>query len=277
MHAGATGGGYTLDVGVKTYVSIERMGSKSNSIIDENDAKTTQTAVRVLLKRARISGVKVRIRQDVEVPVGYGFGASAAASLSAVFAVSSALRLGLKREEIAFCAHMAEIQCSTGLGTVSAIYKEGGAGLITKPGAPGIAEFVKLENPRDIRIVAVCLSPMEKKKIIFSKNMRNKINSYGMECLKRVLEKKTVEELALAGEYFTEKVGLATQELKKIMKRTKEAGALSASQNMVGQAMHALVYVDNIRKVRRSLEELNVQTMEFGIGEKGARILLEGN
>ncbi len=272
MHAGATGGGYTLDAGVTTYVSIEMTGPKSNSIIDDNDAKTTQTAVRVLLERAGISGATVRIRQKVQVPVGYGFGASAAASLSAVFAVSSALGLEWRREEIALCAHMAEIQCSTGLGTVSAIYKEGGAGLITKPGAPGIAEFVKLGKPRDIKIVAVCLSPMEKKKIILSKNMRNKINSYGRKCLQRVLEKKTIEELALAGEYFTEKVGLATQELKKLMKRTREAGALSASQNMIGQAMHALVYVDKIRKVKRSLEGLNIQTMEFGIGETGARI-----
>jgi pantoate kinase len=260
-----------LQDGVITKVLVE--SGKGLNIKIEGDgkrAKTTKRAIEILLEKAGITGKTIFVSQEVRVPVGYGFGASAAASLSAVLATSSALGLNWKREEVALCAHMAEIQCSTGLGTVSAIYRAGEAGVITKPGGPGIAEFVKVKT-EGLRILTVCIRPMEKKHVIFSDKKRRLVNIYGKECLERLIQRMTIDELASCGEYFTERVGIASRELKKIIKKAKEAGAAFASQNMIGEAMHALVFSDSVEKVKKSLESYNVK--EFLIGKSGAKLI----
>ena len=70
---------------------------------------------------------EIIVEHHVEVPLGAGFGTSGAAALSLALALNEALSLGLSKIEAAQLAHVAEVECKTGLGTVIA-ETFGGAG-----------------------------------------------------------------------------------------------------------------------------------------------------
>ena len=51
---------------------------------------------------------------------------------------------------------------------------------------------------------------------------------------------------------FSEKAGLATDNVRQLVKLAKKAGAVGAAQNMIGEAVHALVLKENVEAGGRS-------------------------
>ena len=78
----------------------------------------------------------VTVNHRVDVPIGAGFGSSAAGALTTSLALSNALDLHLTYNQLGRIAHVAEVQCKTGLGTVGPLML-GGCVLTVEPGAPG--------------------------------------------------------------------------------------------------------------------------------------------
>jgi pantoate kinase len=272
LHAGATGGGYILSRGAVSKVTA--LGSAQSSAIEtvvngdpRYDARTTREALHLLMK-ARGAKARLRVEQRVDVPIGFGFGASAASAFSAVLAASAALDFELPREEIAMFAHKAEIIQQTGFGTVSAISSGIGAGFIYRPGAPGVARFTKLKAPSGIRIVTASLAPMQLKGLLSSRRKIALVNKLGEESLRRVMAKPTLERMAAEGEWFTRKLGITIPEVASLIRLAKKAGATHASQNMIGQAMHAIVPLRRTEAVVRALSgstlEPRVDVLEIG-------------
>lgn len=257
---GATGGGYMLSKGVRSRATVDPAPSGpavlKSVVVDGDasyDARTTRTAAEMLLRASGVSGLSVRLEQSVEVPVGHGFGASAASALSAVNAMASALSLRMSAAHVAYFAHAADIVCRTGLGTVSVIYRYGGAGIIVKPGAPGIAEVKRVDVPRGIRIVTASLAPYTKSLVLSAPEMRERVNRLGREALLRAGD-LTLESLVRAGEVFSDSLGLESPPLKRLIKLARTNGAVGASQNMVGHAVHAVVPEEFSEKVARALQ-----------------------
>jgi pantoate kinase len=256
-HTGATGGGYMLSSGVLTTARVVRGAKVAGLRVVVNgdpwyEAATTRTAVELLVDAAGERGCSIDLDQVVGVPIGHGFGASAASALSAVMAVASALSLGLDRDEVAYFAHAADIICRTGLGTVSVIYKYGGAGVIVKAGAPGIAKVLRVRVPRGVRIVTASLAPYEKGLLLSSPAMTAKVNRLGSEAIKMASD-LTLESLVRAGESFSEGLGIASPQVRRLARTAKTAGALGASQNMVGHAIHAVVLEGDVKRVASAL------------------------
>ncbi|MGD0637859.1 MAG: hypothetical protein ABSA72_07455, partial [Nitrososphaerales archaeon] len=256
-HTGATGGGYMLSSGVMTTARVVRRSRVPGLRVVVNgdpwyEAATTRTAVELLVEAAGERGCRIDLDQVVGVPIGHGFGASAASSLSAVMAVASALSLDLDRDEVAYFAHAADILCRTGLGTVSVIYKHGGAGVIVKAGAPGIAEVLRVRVPRGVRIVTASLAPYEKGLLLSSPEMTAKVNRLGFEAI-RMASDLSLESLVRAGEAFSEALGIGSSEVRHLARTAKAAGALGASQNMVGHAIHAVVLEGDAERVASAL------------------------
>ena len=241
-------------------------------------ARTTRQALRLLMKSAR-KNAKLRVEQQVDIPIGFGFGASAASALSAVLAASAALDLKLGKEEIARFAHDAEIIQRTGLGTVSAVYDGLGAGFVYEPGAPGIAKFRNVRAPAAIKIVTASLAPLRLKGLLSSPRKVATVNKFGDQALRAVLAEPTLDRMAKEGEVFTRKMGIVNEDVASLIRTAKRAGATYASQNMVGEAMHAIVPVRRASKVAaamdRSSPSARVDVLELGRVKAGVISIAE--
>ena len=51
---------------------------------------------------------------------------------------------------------------------------------------------------------------------------------------------------------FSEKAGFATENIRQLVKLAKKAGAVGAAQNMIGEAVHAVVLEENAEAGGRS-------------------------
>lgn len=257
-HVGATGGGFTLSKGVFTRVAVfdgsneRRIRIKVNG--DSNyRATTTRRAIELLVDSAGLTFSSAEVEQLVEVPIGYGFGTSAASALSAVLAISSALGLSLSKKRVAYYAHAADMICQTGLGTVSSIWNHSGAGVIVKAGAPGVAKVVNVAVPRGLRVVVGLLAPFRKSDVLSSRLLRKRVNRYGEPAVSSVARNPTLHNLAREGEHFADMLDLATPEIRRLVRLSLENGAVSASQNMIGQAVHALVDEDKADEMAEAI------------------------
>jgi pantoate kinase len=277
--AGATGGGFTLSKGVYTSAWVVRSSSRAVSVAVNGNANypadTTKKAVELLLDAAGGHPQLVELVQTVEVPIKAGFGSSSASALSAVMAVASALELPFNKEEVASFAHRAEIVRHTGLGTISSTYNHSGAAVITRAGGPGVAKIMRVEVPHEFRVVTAFLS-LKKGHLLASTRMRNKVNRLGEIALDRASDLR-LESLLAAGHSFAEDLGLMTQAIKMLVAVSLEKGAIGASQNMIGNAMHAVVRDEDVEKVSWALQSASkaAKVDSFRIGGRTARVLKE--
>jgi pantoate kinase len=279
-NVGATGGGFTLSEGVHTRVTVVR-GSETRRVtirVNGNPrykATTTRLALRMLVDSSNARFSSMYVDQVVGVPIGYGFGASAASALSAVLAAASALEVGSSRERIAYFAHAAEIICQTGLGTVSSTYRNTGAGVITKAGAPGTAEFLRVATPASMRVVTASFAVYKKSDLLLSPSLRDRVNRLGGEALRSVLRKPSIRSLVSAGEKFSAGLGLQTRSIRELLDIAKSKGVLGASQNMVGYSVHAVAPRDTCDAVASAFAShaLRPRVDIFRIGARPTMVL----
>lgn len=277
--AGATGGGFTLSKGVYTHAWVVKSSSQAISVAVNGNANypadTTKKAVELLLEAAGGSPRLVELVQTVEVPIKAGFGSSSASALSAVMAVASALELPFSKEEVASFAHRAEILRHTGLGTISSTYNHSGAAVITKAGGPGIARVVRVQVPTGFRVVTAFLS-LKRGHLLSSTRMRNKVNRLGEAALEQASDFK-LKSLLAAGHEFAEGLGLMSQAVRTLVAVSLDEGAVGASQNMLGNAMHAVVRDKDVEKVFAALQSTSKAAKVdcFHIGGRTARVLTE--
>jgi pantoate kinase len=283
-HAGATGGGFTLSRGVQTQAWIVRGASRAISVAVNGDADypadTTRTAVELLLDEIGSPPLVVQLVQRVDIPIRAGFGSSSASALSAVMAVASALDLRRSPEEVASFAHMAEIVRHTGLGTVSSTYDHSGAGVVVRPGGPGVSKVVAVKVPRTCRVVTAALLSInrnkEQKALIASRRMRNKVNRLGEIALESASDYR-LESLLAAGHEFAQGLGLMTRAIQTLVAVSLSKGAIGASQNMIANAMHAVVAAEDVEEVTLALRSASKAAVvdSYGIGGKRAKVLKE--
>jgi pantoate kinase len=142
---GSRGAGVSLTHGVTTRVSIQKSPKTFVNIgINGNITKSAEVSehvIKTFLSRIEENYI-VSVEHTVTIPIGSGYGTSGAGALSLALALNKVFNLGLTRIEAAQVAHIAEVKCKTGLGTVIA-ETYGGLEIRTKPGAPGIGEIKK--------------------------------------------------------------------------------------------------------------------------------------
>jgi pantoate kinase len=277
--AGATGGGYMLSKGVVSRATLTPDGPGTVAVVVDGNARyraaTTKKAIQLLLGDHPLEMGRLLVEQWMQVPVGGGFGASAAAAVSAVYAVAAVIGCSEPKSALAAYAHRAEILQQTGLGTVSVIYDGTGAGAIFEPGEPGVARFLNVEVPGDLRIVTAFIAPFVKKDALSSRKLSDKINKLGAASLRRFMSSPTIDSLAEEGERFSRSLGLETPEVKRLLSAAKEAGAAYASQNMIGFAVHALASLDDSGRVAARMSELGprVRVDRFSVSSARAGVI----
>lgn len=274
---GARGGGFGIQKGVTTEVLTSK--AKTNNIrvfINEKnapEAETTKTVVQMLLEKSNETYMVV-VRHNVEVPIGAGFGSSAAGALGTALALSKALGLNLTYNQLGKIAHIAEIKCKTGLGTVGPLML-GGCILTIEPGAPGIALIDRIPISTDYAIVAGVFGPTPTKEVLSSPEKRLAVNKWGRKTLEKILSEPSLENFLACCRDFAEKTGFMTERLRKLLRLADKAGAIGAAQNMVGEAVHALTTWENAGNVVQAFKDVLPQEkiLAARVDVQGARLI----
>jgi pantoate kinase len=275
---GAIGGGFGLTKGVYTTLTAEQAEKTSVTVAingQPSTAKTTRHVIDALLSLTN-KKYSVTVEHQIEVPVGMGFGTSAGGALTAGLALKEALCLPLTYNQIGQAAHIAEIQCLTGLGTVSSLTFGGGLILVVRAGAPGICKIDRIPIPPNYQIVVGYYKEhISKKSVLASPEKKREINGWGRKALKAILKTPTLENFLGCCWDFSQNAGFATDDLCKLVDAAKRAGAVGAAQNMIGEAVHAVVDEENALVVAEAFKRTLPSDQVFisGIDFQGARLI----
>ena len=276
-HVGARGGGFGLQKGVLTTVSVSE-ATKSCIRVYINgklapEAETTRTALQMLLEKTEGS-YDVVAEHSVEVPIGAGFGTSAAGTLTACLAFSKVLEVPLTLNQIGKIAHVAEVICKTGLGTVGPLMV-GGCVLTVEPGAPGISVIDRIPLRPEYIVVTGVFGPMSTQQVLSSQKKRYEVNLYGRKTLEAIMAEPTVENFLECCWDFAKKAGFATERVSQLVHLADKAGVIGAAQNMIGEAVHAVTYEENAGKIAEAFKQLlpNENILVTKIDLQGARLV----
>jgi pantoate kinase len=273
---GARGGGFALNKGVSTEVIVAEAEEKRVQVFINGEfcpeAETTKSVVEMLIAKVSANH-HIKVIHSVEVPIGAGFGSSAAGALGVALALSKVLGLHLTHNQLGRVAHVAEVKCRTGLGTVGPLLF-GGCGLTLEPGAPGYARLDRIPVSPDHRIVAGTFRPYPTKEMLASQEKRKIINEWGRKTLQKILAEPSLENFMGACKQFAVGTGFATERVQKLIELSEKAGAIGAAQNMLGEAVHALVTVDKMGSVHEAFKKLlpEEKIIIANIDLQGARI-----
>jgi pantoate kinase len=277
LRIGAKGGGIGLVKGVTTRVSAT--ASDENRIdvfIDGREAPyalTTRMVTNRLLKLTS-DHYRIRIEHRVEAPIGAGFGTSAAGAVSCGLALSSAVGLRVSFNRVMQEAHAAEVLCHTGLGTVEGM-AGGGLVLVVKSGAVGYGLVDRIPIPEGLKVVAGCFRPIDKKTVLLAPEKHETINTLARTTMRRIRSYPTLENFLRSCKCFALDSGLASDRCRELIEAAETAGAVGASQNMIGEAVHAVTTRRNLEAVREAFlgflpeEKIIISDVEFC----GARLL----
>jgi pantoate kinase len=276
---GAIGGGFGLQRGVLTKVTAQE--AQKNSIyvlINSKPAQEAKTTIRVIETLLSKTNTKytVTVEHEIGVPIGAGFGTSAGGALTAGLAFREAVELPLTYNQIGKIAHVAEIQCQTGLGTVSSLSFSGGCVLVVEPGAPGICQIDRIPITPDYMVVAGYLkSTIPKETVLASPQKKKEINGYGKKTLKAILDKPSLENFLDCCWEFSQKAGFTTEKVSQLVKFANKAGAVGATQNMIGEAVHAVVNEETANSVAEAFKQVlpSQQVLISEIDFQGARLI----
>lgn len=278
QQVGARGGGFGIKCGVHTKVTLEEAAVNSLRVFINSqptvEAKTTENVIKTLLNQTS-GNYNVTVEHQIAVPIGMGFGTSAGGALTAGLAFREALAMPLTYNQIGKIAHISEIQCQTGLGTVSSLTVGGGLILVTEPGAPGICQIDRIPISPDYVIVAGFYNSKIPKNVLSSPERKVQINRYGKKALKQILAEPTLENFLVSCWNFAQKAGFTTENIRQLVNLAKKAGAVGATQNMIGEAVHAVVLEEKALSVTEAFKQVlpNEQIITTKIDFQGARLV----
>ncbi len=256
-----------VEKSAKTSVKIMINGDVTNSSL------VSEYVVNAFLSRIEES-YEVLVEHDVEVPIGCGFGSSGAGALSLALALNKVLNLNLSRLEAAQVAHIAEVECKTGLGTVIA-ETFGGLEIRVKPGGPGVGDIKSIPIKQDYVVACLNLGSISTKSILTEETFRQRIDEFGGNLVYELVRHATTDNFMEFSRKFAEHIGLISKRLRAVLEETDSAG-LICSIAMLGETVFSVVKRDQVEEIheifnKHAPSERNVITAEIDF--QGARLL----
>jgi pantoate kinase len=274
---GSRGAGVSIEHGVTTRVGIERSTRKSFKIMMNGriirSAKVSESVINTFFHHIK-ENYRITVKYEAKIPIGCGFGSSGAGALSLALALNEAFNLGLSPTEVAQIAHIAEVKCKTGLGSVIA-ETFGGLEIRVKPGAPGIGKIKHIPISRDYVVVCLNFGPILTKKILTSEEFSQRINKLGGKFVVELVKQPSLSNFMKLSRNFAESVGLISERMRKVFEDTDNIG-LICSMPMFGECVFSLVKHDVIEEILKifykhasSKHDIIVAKIDF----EGARLL----
>ena len=278
LRVGSTGAGVCLSLGVKTTVKFRRAPESHVKVrINDHASHAAQVSKRVadkfLSRFSEMRNHQIIVEHHVDTPIGAGFGTSGAAALSLALALNEAFGLGMPKTEAAQFAHIAEIECKTGLGTVIA-ETFGGLEIRIKPGAPGIGEAKTLPVPQNTVVACLAFGALSTKKFLTDRTTRTRINRHGSKLIDELVQKPTIVNFMKLSRQFAEHVGLITEKVRSVLDETDQTNIV-CSMPMFGDSVFTVTCEEDVGKIRRIFHEHGPegQTIVSRVDTEGARLV----
>jgi len=277
LFKGSRGAGVSLTKGVKTTVRTRKSPKKNIEIkINGRLTEAAQVSSSVAHSFLSIAGANYRvlIEHDVGIPIGCGLGSSGAGALGLAFALNEALGLGLTKIEVAQAAHVAEVKCKTGLGTVIAELS-GGLEIRVKPGAPGIGEVKHVKVVGDYVVVCLPFGPMSTKKALTDPKLRRLINKHGGKLVEELVAQPSLGRFLELSRSFAEKTMLISERVRKVLTDVDNHG-FASSMAIFGETVFSLVRqneAEELMRIFRKHAQGQHDIINAEIDFTGARIL----
>ncbi len=230
VESGSLGAGVCLEDGVVAEVALQ----DETRVTMEGEPFRSAPLVDALLE---LTSEPLWVDLHLDVPLGAGFGASGASILAALSAANHMLGLSLTCNEIATMAHRAEVVGRTGLGDVAA-QVTGGVVLRIKEGIPPHGRVVQIPT-KSVPVSWACFGEISTAAVLENVAVRKRILRAGRSCLKKLLDRPTLENFMLESRRFTEEVGLAGESVVDAIE-TAEASGVVAAQAMLGDTVFAI-------------------------------------
>lgn len=264
--AGSKGAGVVLDKGVYTTVKLREGDGVSVKLNGEIcDCPVTKAAVEDVLGPSH-EKFSVEVFHESELPMKYGFGISGAGAFGSTLAINRALGLDLTLNQCGAIAHRAEVINRTGLGDVIA-QSVGGLVIRTEPGAPGTGKTDQIFS--DKRIVTFIVGEeMDTKSILLDRTKKARINTFGRECLIKLLKKPTPENFLELSRNFAINTKLIDKKVHTAVSALEKEG-ISSSMSMLGNTVFTLT-----SDPKRVAEHLDFPYTIADIDYIGARIMV---
>jgi pantoate kinase len=151
----------------------------------------------------------------------------------------------------------------------------GGCILTVEPGGPGIGIIDRIPIASGYSVVTGTFGPTPTKQVLSSHEKRREVNRWGKKTLDLILEEPSVENFLRRSWEFAEKTGFVTERVRRLVRLAEGAGVVGAAQNMVGEAVHAVVHEKDSESVvdafKQELPEEKV--LESKIDFQGARLI----
>lgn len=253
---GSRGSGVSISQGVYTKASAEPSENIEFEIfmngIKTNNAFVSENVLNKYLPLIR-TPYRIVIEHTVETPFGSGFGSSGGGALSLSLALNEVLETKMSFIKAAQIAHVAEIECKTGLGTVFAALIAG-FGVLNKPGGPGFGEAIKYKNSKDLRLVYTHFGPIETKLALSDPIIRKKINDIGGNFVDQIYLDQRPDLFMELARKFTNHVGMTTDNLKKVFSAADKA-KVPVAMAMFGEVAFSLIEKSRAEEVAQVFEE----------------------
>jgi pantoate kinase len=275
LYVGSTGAGVSLSLGAKTTVKIKEgkgCGLRVN-INQVSQGQVSRYIVNAFLSRLGEVKTEVVVEHQIEVPIGVGLGTSGAAALSLALALNEALCLNMPRTEAAQLAHVAEIKCKTGLGTVIA-ETYGGLEVRVKPGAPGIGEIKNLPVPENALVACHVFGPLFTRKLLSNSEILTRINTFRDDLATELTETSGINSFMKISREFAEHVGLITKKVRVLLDAAEKVDVV-CSMPMFGESVFTITDEDNVDMLLKIFREFGPggKTFVSKIDLEGARLL----
>ena len=272
---GARGSGVSLTQGTYTTVNAESSEAPSRRVFingeEMMDAVISENVLSKYLPRLS-EPHRIVVEHVIETPITAGFGSSGGGALSLSLALNKALGTGLTRVEAAQIAHVAEIECGTGLGSVFAAEK-GGFGVLYKPGAPGVGEGMLYEGSNELSVIYLHYGPIPTREALGDPELRRRINELGGSYVDELHRELTPERFMSYSRRFTEHVGLVTPRIRRVFDATDPEG-YTFTMAMFGEVAFTLQHKEDVEPILGLLRERVTDTCPMVCGvDSGGTIL----
>jgi pantoate kinase len=113
------------------------------------------------------------------------------------------------------------------------------------------------------------------KEFLSDTGFRRRASELGGRVIEKVLEQPTPEVFMLASREFARGLGLLDEELEGLIKKAEAAGAMGASQVMLGRAVFAFARGSKVEQVKKAFLDMlsPEQVMVSAVSLEGAKIL----